>query len=237
VVHTGSLALERGDVCLPPPRPSLPLSGHRGWCRLRRLACLLYQSEPLAIAHAHLEAEIESERLLFRRDLSPAADVGLRQDLTDMLVLNYSHVWLRIGLETVFGVCIAVPLAPEEAAQQLSAFIADYLLSSDTIEPAGSSDGSRVQLSRHVLKRFLMLVLFLDRAKLTRLLDHNPCLFQPSASIKSSREMLLNFSRKYLSGEGDFVKHLSNIGCAVTQVQVWYFNTSALPYTWSLHCN
>lgn len=47
----------------------------------------------------YLQVEIESGRLLFRHDLSPVADVGLRQDLLDMLLLNYSHVWLRIGLE------------------------------------------------------------------------------------------------------------------------------------------
>ena len=45
------------------------------------------------------QVEIESGRLMFRRDLSPAADVGMRQDLLDMLLLNYSHIWLRIGLE------------------------------------------------------------------------------------------------------------------------------------------
>ena len=159
VVHTGQISLDKtvSDSFPPSSRPSLPLSGHRLLCRLRRAACLLYQSEPLAIVHARLEVrhtvhvhvhvhvymqcviihvhvhtgvhvhalgfylhlhteylgtvsflllvsslpqvEIESGRLLFRRDLSPAADVGLRQDMLDMLLLNYSHVWLRIGLE------------------------------------------------------------------------------------------------------------------------------------------
>lgn len=56
VVHTGSMSLERVDFTLPPqPQSSLPLSGHRRWCRLRRAACLLYQSEPLTIVHARLE--------------------------------------------------------------------------------------------------------------------------------------------------------------------------------------
>lgn len=49
-----------------------------------------------------LKIEIESGRLMFRRDLSPVADVGLRQDLLDMLLLNYSHNWLRIGLEVLY---------------------------------------------------------------------------------------------------------------------------------------
>ena len=56
VVHTGTMSLGRGDSSLPRlSRPSLPLSGHRYWCRLRRAACLLYQSEPLAIVHARLK--------------------------------------------------------------------------------------------------------------------------------------------------------------------------------------
>ena len=64
-----------------------------GNCIFLLLVCLLPQ------------VEIESGRLLFRRDLSPAADVGLRQDLLDMLLLNYSHVWLRIGLEVHACTC------------------------------------------------------------------------------------------------------------------------------------
>ena len=54
--HTSNMTLDREESSLPPPaRPSLPLSGHRKWCRLHRAACLLYQSEPLAIVHARLE--------------------------------------------------------------------------------------------------------------------------------------------------------------------------------------
>ena len=39
-------------------------------------------------------------------------------------------------------------------------------------------------LSQFILKKFLLLVLFLDRAKLTRLIDFDPCLFQKSSRIK-----------------------------------------------------
>ena len=56
------------------------------------------------------QVEIESGRLLFRRDLSPVADVGLRQDLLDMLLLNYSPVWLRIGLEVCTLHCTCMDL-------------------------------------------------------------------------------------------------------------------------------
>ena len=40
------------------------------------------------------------------------------------------------------------------------------------------------QLAKFTLKKFLLLVLFLDRAKLTRLIDHDPCLFNKEASFK-----------------------------------------------------
>ena len=39
-------------------------------------------------------------------------------------------------------------------------------------------------LSQFLLKKFLLLVFFLDRAKLTRLIDHDPCLFCVDAEIK-----------------------------------------------------
>lgn len=41
-------------------------------------------------------------------------------------------------------------------------------------------------LGQFTLKKFLYLVLFLDHAKLTRLIDHDPCLFIKTASIKVS---------------------------------------------------
>lgn len=40
------------------------------------------------------------------------------------------------------------------------------------------------QLGKFTLKKFLLLVLFLDRAKLTRLIDHDPCLFNKEAAFK-----------------------------------------------------
>ena len=40
------------------------------------------------------------------------------------------------------------------------------------------------QLSKFTLKKFLFLVLFLDRAKLTKLIDHDPVLFNKDAPFK-----------------------------------------------------
>ena len=39
-------------------------------------------------------------------------------------------------------------------------------------------------IGKFTLKKFLLLVLFLDKAKLTRLIDHDPCLFNKEAEFK-----------------------------------------------------
>jgi len=46
--------------------------------------------------------------------------------------------------------------------------------------------------SQWVLKKYLLIILFLDKAKLTRLIDYDPCLFHASSSIKVSTTTLSN---------------------------------------------
>ncbi|KAK3877851.1 hypothetical protein Pcinc_017476 [Petrolisthes cinctipes] len=69
------------------------------------------------------------------------------------------------------------------------------------------------------LKKFLILVLFLDRAKTSRLINRDPCLFNKQAEYKSSRDILIAFARGFLSGVGDVTKHLGYLGYFVTHKQ------------------
>ena len=39
-------------------------------------------------------------------------------------------------------------------------------------------------IAQHILKKFLLLVHFLDHAKTSRLIDHDPCLFCKDAEFK-----------------------------------------------------
>jgi abnormal spindle-like microcephaly-associated protein len=66
-----------------------------------------------------------------------------------------------------------------------------------------------------VLHRLLVLFFFLDRARKAHVLDKSPRLFTKDAKVKSSRELLLEFCRQFLSAEGDFVKHLGRVGLKV----------------------
>ncbi|KAG0017640.1 hypothetical protein BGZ82_000710, partial [Podila clonocystis] len=74
-------------------------------------------------------------------------------------------------------------------------------------------------MNRLVLKRMFMLILFLDKAKIGRLIPSDPCLFNKDSEIKSSRELLLTISRNYLMGEGDIIRHLLFMGYSVLHIQ------------------
>ncbi|CAL4066042.1 unnamed protein product, partial [Meganyctiphanes norvegica] len=85
--------------------------------------------------------------------------------------------------------------------------------------PHHYKEGFEDSLKTFQLKKFLLLVLFLDHAKKSRLIDHDPCLFNKEAEIKESREILLAFSREFLGGVGDITKHLGYLGYNVTHKQ------------------
>ena len=94
------------------------LDTYRFMRRLQRASFLLYQSKPFCVVIEQLEvqifslfntywfetlissqAEIKSERLRFRGDCNPHVDLGVKQDLLDLLLLTYDPLWLKIGLE------------------------------------------------------------------------------------------------------------------------------------------
>ncbi|XP_070257559.1 abnormal spindle-like microcephaly-associated protein [Myotis yumanensis] len=192
--------------------------------RLRHAACRLFTSESMVKAIKKLEVEIAARRLAVRRDRHLWKDVGERQKVLNWL-LSYNPLWLRIGLETVFGELIA--LEDNSDVTGLAVFILHRLLWNPDIAaeyrhpsvPHLYRDGHEEALSAFTLKKLLLLVCFLDRAKLSRLIDHDPCLFCKDAEFKASRDVLLAFSRSFLSGEGDLSRHLSWLGLPVSHVQ------------------
>ncbi|XP_006834297.1 PREDICTED: abnormal spindle-like microcephaly-associated protein homolog [Chrysochloris asiatica] len=192
--------------------------------RLRRTACCLFTSEKLVKAIKNLEIEIEARRLIVRKDRHLWKDVGERQKVLNWL-LSYNPLWLRIGLETVFGELIS--LEDNSDVMGLAVFILNRLLWNPDIAaeykhptvPHLYRDGLEEALSKFTLKKLLLLVYFLDYAKISRLIDHDPCLFCKDAEFKASKEILLAFSRDFLSGEGDLCRHLSFLGLPVSHVQ------------------
>ncbi|NWS07733.1 ASPM protein, partial [Motacilla alba] len=192
--------------------------------RLRREACRLFTSEAMVRAIQRLEGEIESRRLLVRRDRHLWKDIGERQKVLNWL-LSYNPLWLRIGLETIYGELIA--LESNSDVMGLAIFILNRLLWNPDIAaeyrhpvvPHLYREGHEEALSKFTLKKLLLLVCFLDCAKRSRMIDHDPCLFCKDAEFKASKDLLLAFSRDFLSGEGDLSRHLGFLGLPVSHVQ------------------
>ena len=192
--------------------------------RLRRASCRLWQSRSVAMVVGKLEVEIEKLRLVVRKDKNINKDVGMKQAILS-LILSYNPLWLRVGIETIYGELLHV--GSNRDLVGLSRFIVTRLLSSPDIlaefahptVPHSYREGHQDALNKFTLKKFLELVYFLDCAKESRLIQHNPCLFCPDSKIKSSRDVLTMFSRDYLSGEGDIVKHLAYLGYDVKHKQ------------------
>ncbi|KAM7012169.1 LOW QUALITY PROTEIN: abnormal spindle-like microcephaly-associated protein [Tautogolabrus adspersus] len=192
--------------------------------RLRRSACQLFTSEAMVKAIQRLEVEVEARRLLVRKDRHLWKDIGERRKVLNWL-LSYNPLWLRIGLETIFGELIS--LESNSDALGLALFILQRLLWNPDLAaefrhakvPHLYKDGHEEALSRFTLKKLLLLVCFLDKAKESRLIEHNPCLFCQDAEFKTSKDLLLAFSRDFLSGEGILPRHLGYLGLPVSHIQ------------------
>ncbi|KAG8003372.1 Abnormal spindle-like microcephaly-associated protein-like protein [Nibea albiflora] len=192
--------------------------------RLRRAACQLFTSEAMVKAIQRLELEVEAKRLLVRKDRHLWKDIGERRKVLNWL-LSYNPLWLRIGLETIYGELIS--LESNSDALGLAMFILQRLLWNPDIAaqfrhakvPHLYKDGHEEALSRFTLKKLLLLVCFLDKAKESRLIEHNPCLFCLDAEFKTSKDLLLAFSRDFLSGEGILPRHLGYLGLPVSHAQ------------------
>ena len=199
-------------------------TANREMNRLRRAACKLWQSREVASIIGKVEKEIERLRLVIRKDINIIKDVGMKQELLK-LTLSYNPLWLRIGLETVYGELL--PIGSNSDLLGISKFLVLRLLSNPDIlseyahptVPHSYRDGHQEALNRFALKKFLELVYFLDVAKESCLIRHNPCLFCPDSTLKSSRDILLTFSKNFLSGEGDITKHLACMGYIVHHKQ------------------
>ncbi|XP_042369980.1 abnormal spindle-like microcephaly-associated protein [Plectropomus leopardus] len=229
-VNAVSLAMGSDDKYSVPKAPTKEemsfstYTARRKLNRLRRSACQLFTSEAMVKAIQRLELEVEAKRLLVRKDRHLWKDIGERRKVLNWL-LSYNPLWLRIGLETIYGELIS--LESNSDAVGLAMFILQRLLWNPDIAaefrhakvPHLYKDGHEEALSRFTLKKLLLLVCFLDKAKESRLIEHNPCLFCLDAEFKTSKDLLLAFSRDFLSGEGILPRHLSYLGLPVSHVQ------------------
>ena len=195
-----------------------------------------------------VRSEIGRGRLCIREDRDIHADLSLRKQVLKLL-FSYSTPWLRLGLETLYGVVIE-PFAPSSRTvgklpdgselpsketpnpmhHALHQFMVNRVLSDKAVlakytkrlckVPSGRfGEQYQAEIRSVVLYRLMVLFFFLDRAKAANILDKVPRLFAKGAEVKSTKDLLLAFCRLSLAQEGDFIKHLSRMGLRVTYRQ------------------
>ncbi|EZA59316.1 Protein abnormal spindle [Ooceraea biroi] len=178
---------------------------------LRKAASAMFNREEVAQVLSRTSTYIAKGTLCIRSDRNLHRDIGL-QKLILGLFLNYNPLWLRIGLETIYGE--SIPLRSNNDMVGLTRFLLTRFFSDPRLikmpgyHKVDPSQKFVTQLNQFILKKFLFLVYFLDYAKQRKLIGHDPCLFHKRAQHKESREILLSFSRELLSGIGDVTKLL-----------------------------
>lgn len=191
---------------------------------LRRTARALLMSPEIVVVFKKLTAQIEKKLVAVRSDKNLHLDVGLQKTILELL-LCYNPLWLRIGLEVIYG--LVLPLRSNSDIEGLTTFIVQRMFKNPFLKNKNSKSAVPNMLlpaymeaiKKFTLKKFFMLVFFLDQAKQRKLIPHDPCLFCRNAICKESREIIIRFTRELISGIGDITKHLRPLGYVVSHKQ------------------
>ncbi|XP_051128216.1 uncharacterized protein LOC127249473 isoform X2 [Andrographis paniculata] len=184
---------------------------------------------------------IDEGRLRMKASCPIVSDVAMKEKAIGILMC-YDPIWLRIGLYIILG---GDPLLPngDVSSEHENAFLRMVLekqfLSHTGLAKAHAYNkkveglyrpGYYETLGNVILKRFLLLVIILDRAKSQTSLPlkygidgkdgGSPPLFTLKANAKSSRQVISDFlSSEVMHGEGNILAHLLIVGYRLTYQQ------------------
>lgn len=217
--------VKKRDVVLAPTKEDVSsnyLTKSRLDC-LRQTAIDLYTSNMMRESLEKLLVHIERKSLQIRRDRNLHQDVVLQREILELL-LNFNPLWLRIGLEVVFGE--RVQMQNNQDVVSLSAFIMNRLFRDKYLEAKyprfyAQSEQYAEHIKKFSLKKFLCLLCFLDVAKNQKIIKHNPCLFLKNSTQKKTKDILLKFSSSLLGNIGDIQRDLKRIGIVLTHEQTY----------------
>ncbi|KAF3795367.1 Abnormal spindle-like microcephaly-associated protein-like protein [Nymphaea thermarum] len=194
---------------------------------------------------SHVSKTIDEGRLKMKAHCPVVSDVAMR-DKAIKVLMCYNPTWLRIGLHIVFGGDSILPadLTTEKNADDFEEdLFVRMILEKQFFSHAGLAKSYAYNKSVEgnyrpgyyeahgsvILKRFLLFVLCLDKAKCESSLPlrygidgldgGSALLFRKGSSIKSSRQVILDFLMELMHGEGDLISRLSTLGYKVSYQQ------------------
>jgi abnormal spindle-like microcephaly-associated protein len=227
--------------------PWRSLAVHQRMARIRQQATALWQSTGMQKSRQALEDQVVRDKLQIRKDRDLYADLTHRKAIVQLLLESYEAPWLRLGLETLFGQAIEPGVHPKSPGKRnkfdrrlvekkslsrmqvtLRDFIVHRVLSDEKVlakytkgkckVPSGRFEVEyKAEMRQLVLYRLVVLFFFLDQVKVAHVLEET--LFRRDSPQKSSKDMLLAFSRLFLAHQGDVVKQLSRVGLRVFHKQ------------------
>ncbi|CAF1623891.1 unnamed protein product [Rotaria magnacalcarata] len=206
------------------------------WYILRDRARELFTRDVQSIA-TKISADIDIDhcRINPKIDLNFSARTVSRQSLLNF-ISSYNRVWFRLAMEVLFPINI-------ENYQQMKLSIEQYLIQSNGTTSSPSND-SAAKKSNHTnakvasaqirltMKNLILIIIFLERAKLLRLIDNDPCLYIRESKFKSTKESIDILSRDFISSDTNLIRRLKLAGFEPT-----YRQTSLEEYNYLITTN
>ncbi|XP_067618034.1 protein abnormal spindle [Eurosta solidaginis] len=188
---------------------------------VRRAAVYLYLSEEVRIPCSKVAVYVNKNAIRIRNDRNLHLDVVMQRYILELL-LCFNPIWLRIGLEVVYGE--KIHLRSNTDIVGLSTFILNRLFRDKLLEERYSrayslSEEYAEYIKKYTLTKMLCLLLFLDKAKQKRIIKYNPCLFVKKSPHKETRDILLKFSSELLGNIGDITRDLKRLGYVLEHKQ------------------
>ncbi|KAF2543195.1 hypothetical protein F2Q68_00029687 [Brassica cretica] len=204
-------------------------------------------------AMTRVTKNIDEGRIKMKPQCLLVTDFGLKEKAVKALMC-YNQVWLRLGLYIIFGGDSFLSDSEVNSDQEmafLKMVINKQFFSHDGLARAFAYNkmveglyrpGYYEALGTVILKRILLLVLILDRAKSQSCISlkygidgidgGSPLLFSEKSSIKSSHQLLSELlPADVMHGEGNLLAHLVIIGYKIPYQQVIIVKNSATKYS------
>jgi hypothetical protein len=215
----------------------------------RRSAVSSIAQSQLSAVWDNLDKEIRECRIVIRQDRNIFCDFGLKDKLLQ-IIFGFENIWLRPALEVIFN--CTIPRSHNNDSVNLHKFLLNRLSKNHDVKVKVNSKSYDTysspqfckEFNQFVLSSFLRLATLLDRCKNCKVIERNPCLFTKYGEIrfgstwfkplnfKSTKEAVTCFSKEFLSGEGDVIRHLTLLGVNLTFQQCaldeYEFNVSNL---------
>ena len=194
------------------------------WYTLRDRAREVFTHDIQSIT-AKISADIDIDhcRINPKADLNFSARSINRQALLNF-ISSYNRIWFRLAMEVIFPINI-------ENYHQMKSSIEQYLLQSigQTSTITNENHSKKICFSnnnktastqiRLTMKNLIIMIIFLERAKLLRLIDNDPCLYNRDSKFKSTKESLDVLSRDFISSDTNLLRRLKLAGYEPTYRQ------------------